>query len=519
MSAVADRVSVKRKKSRQSGNAAKFLSETSPQDDAYEAWGQYLMSRKSPRPLVKVLKSDSPPLGWGLEGLSTAEPTRALIADCWTLVGRGRSSRAEGSQLSRLAKKYAEAAEAWLAAEPSQPGVDEALTCLAWAEALPTLTGLLDAATWRQMYDRLVSVAEDAIAGGYQPETLASDLFAIELPLTLAYLFPEAKPLRRLGASATESLQDSLMERLDGACLPAAADIPQLRAWLATWTRSMHLATAGDAKLAKKAMEQFDWLVRQCLRLMRSDHSQVLWPLDVKPGEGTRSMLANALKLTEDPEDKALVALIMDGEKVRDHRLPAEPGYESEWSGFALLQPDWSPREPRLAIDFSGTRLNCELSVKNKVLSQGEWCVDVRVDGRELDAVSDWESICWQEDDDVDYLELECEWEGGWKLQRQFVFARQDYFLFIGDALFGPREADLEICQRLPLVDGVDCEPAEESTECFLTRGGKKALVIPPALSEWRRGRHAGELSPTQHGLEQRLAHRGSALYVPLFLD
>ena len=60
------------------------------------------------------------------------------------------------------------------------------------------------------------------------------------------------------------------------------------------------------------------------------------------------------------------------------------------------------------------------------------------VDGNQLTPQSDWESVCWVSDDDVDYLELEIELDHGWKLQRQFLLAREDLFLFVADAIVGP---------------------------------------------------------------------------------
>ena len=158
MSAVADRVSVKRKKSKQAGNAAQFLatdSDGAPDSGQYAAWGQYLTSRKTPRPLRKLLKSDLPPLSWGLEGLQTTEATQALIAAAWSLSGRNKS-RSEGSRQGPSAKRLKQAASDWLAADSADLDLDTALACLAWAYALPTVTDIVDATTWRRIYDRTV---------------------------------------------------------------------------------------------------------------------------------------------------------------------------------------------------------------------------------------------------------------------------------------------------------------------------------------------------------------------------
>ena len=67
-------------------------------------------------------------------------------------------------------------------------------------------------------------------------------------------------------------------------------------------------------------------------------------------------------------------------------------------------------------------------------------------------AGSDWESSCWYTDEDVDYLELEIELTGGVKLQRQFVLAREDRFLFLADAVMSPQPGNLEYRSVLPLA-------------------------------------------------------------------
>ena len=77
---------------------------------------------------------------------------------------------------------------------------------------------------------------------GMSPDLLFSDplarqLLAGELPLTLAYLFGEIAPCRKLGRQARRELSAGLVELLDGEGLPHAEHLLLLRPLLACWTR------------------------------------------------------------------------------------------------------------------------------------------------------------------------------------------------------------------------------------------------------------------------------------------
>ena len=61
--------------------------------------------------------------------------------------------------------------------------------------------------------------------------------------------------------------------------------------------------------------------------------------------------------------------------------------------------------------------------------------------------------------------------------------------------------------------------PAEASREGFIEGRGRKALVLPLALPEWRVDTRPGALTAVEDRLELSQSAHGSALFAPLFID
>ncbi len=77
----------------------------------------------------------------------------------------------------------------------------------------------------------------------------------------------------------------------------------------------------------------------------------------------------------------------------------------------------------------------------------------------------------------------------------------------------------MEYESTLPLGPGVVFRGADESREGSLVGTKRRAVVLPPALPEWRADEQIGELAQTSCGLQQSQSADGRCLYAPLFLD
>ncbi len=181
------------------------------------------------------------------------------------------------------------------------------------------------------------------------------------------------------------------------------------------------------------------------------------------------------------------------------------------------MRTDWSAEQCRLAVNFSQGKLDVELAAHEQVLFSGSSLPNITVDDNPLTLASEWEEVCWESDDDMDYIELEAQLSDGWRMQRQMLLARQDRFAYIADAVLGPRTGSIKYEHALPIVDSILCEQPEETCETFLVDRKRVATVIPLSLSEWKTDPRHGRLRADRAALN--LECRGSTLYAPLFFD
>jgi hypothetical protein len=415
-----------------------------------------------------------------------------------------------------------EAAGAWLAEAGHTAAPYLALECLAWSRALPALASYLPAPLWRRLLGALIAAAD----GGRRPgddDPLALQWLASELPLTLAYLFPEIAEAHQLAIAGGRALLMGLEQTLTPGGLPAARDVTLVRPLLATWTRSRAMARelkksgwGGDSE------ERFAEFVRQTLRLTRRDGSTAFSDDDFVKGDA--AMFVAALGGAS-REDRAIAGQNIPGLHAK-HPLPrhpvASPAANHELAALAVLRSDWSAGSNRLAVTYRGAEVRTELAVGRDLLWSGRWSLEVRLDGETLTSAKDaaWEEVCWHSDADADYLELEIELTRGVRVQRQMLLARKDHFLLLADAVLGTQSGAIDYRSVLPLVEGAVFDPAGETREGYLVGRKPRALVFPLALPEWRDQPWRGGLTGGTDGLEFQCGHpAASRIYAPLFLD
>lgn len=474
---------------------------SNPRED-WECWGAHLVARQEPRDLASLLpRGKQFPLLWSMED--------EVSSVAWR----------NGPTAARVS-----AAEAFLARETSsEPSVAHAIESLAWVHELPKLAAKFPAELWWQLLDRLIESAEQAagISGADHP--LAQQLLAGELPLTLAYLFPELPACRELLAPARDALSRGLGDLLDGEGTPAARSLPLLRPLLATWTRCGHLGREfPEGCFSDTARAEFDFLLRHALRLTRRDGRQALTP--GTSGKWSGELFAAALALRNEWEDAQIADCVLPGRTTKRteaarRELPAPPTH-SEWAESAVLRYDWHRGSDFLAITFHDRVVSSELNCGGDLLWSGRSNPHVSVDGRALAPASNWEVVCWHtDDDDVVYLELEMTLDTGWRVQRQLLLAGQDRFLLACDSVLGGHTANIDYRCALPLSPTTRFELADDTREGLLIAGPRRRLVLPLALPEWQAERSAGSLAVTAEGLTLSQSAHATGLFAPLFFD
>jgi hypothetical protein len=483
-------------------------------------WQQHLRSRTNPQGWSALWpKLAGSPLRLGLESLSPDAATLANLGTIERLPERPQSTATVLVELDTWRASLASSQATW------QIGI----SALAWAQALPLLAQVQTAEAWTGLLDELRRLASDAAALQPIDNPLAHQLLAVELPLTLAYLFPELPDCQALVPQARKLWSWAAEEATDGEGLLPARHLHTTKALLACWTRAVKLMGAmRDGQLEEDVQVQFEWLLRQTLRLSRDDGSLCY------AASGKQSDLAHlvkaALQHIDDPDDHALAKAALEGAK--DKPVPKkpkngakakkplpEPFVHSEWSNAALLRGSWMHGAPRFAVAYDQQKLRCELFAHNHVLLSGQWQAEISIDGWKWALENDWEEVCWHTDEDVVYLELETKITDGWKLQRQMMLAPRDKVLLLADTILGEQAANLAYRGTLPLAAGMRFMPADDTREGYVSGKRAQALVMPLALPEWRSDTTRGEFAAVDGALELTQKQTGKRMFAPLWID
>lgn len=425
--------------------------------------------------------------------------------------------------------KLAAAVEAWV--EQSGERTTSplfGLECITWAYALPVIADRLKSDLWWRLCEQLELIArqaQDWRSGDDAPcaDMITQQLLAGELGLTLACVLPPCKPLRNLGKPAANALTEGLLAATDGEGLPPGRALSCLGLIAGCWTRCRAWTKQTGERCWDAAAEtQYEWLVRQMIRLARPDGTLAL--SRGKPATQPTSLLATALGFAGDESDEAAAALRLKKIKLPARRRTAapDPSVNSEWSGVSVLSAGWTPDTPQLTVNYDNLTIDLELIVRGKPVLSGAWESQVSIDGSPVEIAGSWEEQCWYSDEDCDYLELAIALEDGSRLERLMLLARNDEALMLSDVLFTKRRepVGVEVETRLPFADGVQFNPEDETRDGWLTLGKKNmAGVLPISLAEWRADPRFGELSADGNQLLQSRQAAVRTLCSPLWFD
>lgn len=478
----------------------------------WSQWTEHLRTRGEPSPLTTLVCGKTWPLAWALPEEAACPEMSELLATLQRIAARpGQKGEAEALL------------EAWLSKTSAAGSAGFAIQALAWCHAMPRLAGRVSPALWWCLLEQLLVTGSEASRIELQEAPLVHQLLAGELGLTLAYLFPELAPCRKEAANARKELSRGLVELLDGEGLLHGRYMDHFRPLLACWTRCRAMGqSARQGPWKNDAETQYQWLVRAALRMTRQDGTQVL--SRGSADAWCKDLFDTALDLAGDQTDHQIASLVLPGARKRKPRrkstppLPAAANH-SEWTAVTVLRTGWARNEPRLTVVYPGKELSIECEAGSKVLWTGKWHTELRANGRLEQPESDWEEICWESDEDADYLELEMSYSGGVRLQRHLLLARQERFLLMADSLLGKQTARLEYRSALPISGDVTFQPSDETHEGYLAAGSRKALVLPLALPEWRCDSRPGRLAATEQGLVLQQSATGRNLFAPLWFD
>lgn len=478
----------------------------------WESWKEYLRKRNTIPPLQSLVSGKkASPMAWSLFADETLDTRTLPLLETLGEIASGRTRPSAGT-VNQL--------ESWL--NDLERRISErnlVLELLAVAHALPNLAAATSAQLWWNLLDKIVSHANDATATNFENKVFEQGL-AGEVPLTLAYIFPELKACRQLGKPAAQVLDEGMQALTDGEGLPKVDQLLHLRSILAYWTRSVIMIKSTEGlRLSKDSFTQYQWLVRHALRLTRADGTQTL--SHGISSAYNRHLMLSALAQGEDEDDEEIAKLTLPKMKGKGNDLHlAYPGYESAWSQFAYLRCDWHRTSPRLAVRHDLEPLIVELESREEIVMSGTWDTTILIDSVPIAPTGNWEQVGWQSDDDGDYLELEQEWTDGVKLQRLIFLAREDKFLWVMDTVLLDSPADkIQYQSQPPLVPHAKLGTAAETNEVFVELPGSKVTILPVGLNEWQSETSLGKIGVVNEKLSLQQQGSGRGLVAPMFFD
>src|SRR4051812_25104302 len=400
--------------------APRVLVETCPAEDfvrGWKTWQKHL--RKRQKPVAAPFSSTKkPPLLWGWPQEWERASVKESIHSPTTL------------------------AEIVIGDDPTAlPDLPRALQTVALAYAMPKLARELPAEAWWQLLERLRELATHAQTNnvdwpGDPQAVLRQQMLAGELPLALAYLFPEVRATRALRNDASETLSEAICALTDGQGLPDARLLPVLGPLLACWTRATWLGSQmkGGA-WSREADLQYQWLVRHAIRLADKNGRFVLTTVAPTDANGknpkydgwNKKLFAMAIRLAGDRADVAAAAVALPRGvlckrlKPKLAKLP-RPSLNSDWAGITIMADGWSQSDTRLATAYIAAQMTIELSVAGEKLMAGLWDFETHCDEKLAEPTGDWEQLCWERGKRFDLVELGRPLSEGLRLERQLVF-------------------------------------------------------------------------------------------------
>jgi hypothetical protein len=480
--------------------------ESANAEQRWTMWQKHLARRKQPfRP--EFLSGKWPPLHW-----------------CWPDRWRRESF---GLTIDNLAER----AEEWIQGGSCDNA--DGLEAVALAYAMPELASRLPSHAWWSLAESLHDLARVAPPHAFETraeprELIEQQLLAGELPLALSYEFPELAPLAALGKPARQALSDAVLAMTDRRGEPHARLLPVLGPLFACWTRTRWLGERLKRGCWSRAAEmQYRWLVRRAVRL--ADGRKRFLCDDASadtPARDVRTLLATAIELAGDDADRAVAALAVaksfspSRSTTARVKLP-KASFHSEWAGIAVLASGWPKSAPRLAVTYADDPSSLELHVGGRQIVAGKWLSATTCDGRPVAPNGEWEEICWQSDEDCDYLELSIELTEGLTLDRQILLAKEDDVLYLADIVVaGDRSVRrLRHSTSLPLGGDVTWRPEQATRDGLLAVGKQAVAVLPLGLHEWRSDPRGGTLDVSDGRLILSQSIEGAALCCPLVFD
>ena len=337
-------------------------------------------------------------------------------------------------------------------------------------------------------------------------ELTTSRPLSAELAYTTGLLLSPLKGTSQLRRKGQMALREELLTRTDNDGTPLAETLPDLAEWLGGLVRAGWWSHHLDAKLwTKTASERFTKLVRWVTPLFRNGDRLAM---SDRPARSLGSLLESANQLIGDVDTQPVT----------------QPVTQSDRARVAVLRDTTSPAAPSVVVAHDSSPPRLDISIGNRTLLCDEWSLEV-TSGQHDWHLGRWDCVCWQSDDDCDYIELQAHAGDGRRVDRHILLSRTEHLLVLADAIITTVESSVDqpiSCRSgLSLAQGVTTAPARNGHRDQRLKGrGISARVVPLAIPDDPLF-SPGPSSLTCHDSRLSWGHasRGPGLFLPLIVD
>jgi hypothetical protein len=409
-----------------------------------------------------------------------------------------------------------------------------ALVAASWIYTLRHASATLPSSLWLETLQNILTQVDRAWNECDSESLLPTLIWGCEIPLALATQIDQIDGNTKLVLETRQRLKFLISRVEDAEAMWLRSGGAEVRALLAGVLRCTWLLSQLEGKsLSLKDYRQLFRYARAGLSLselggqpllqvnaITDDNS--LWHAIVAswPHNAKLSALVNVITGADKAAQKS-------DKKLDDTALPAL-GQIFETAEAAVMRHSWSSNACTVATDFSSDPMWLQIFGHNRrKLIDGAWDLKVEQEGVEVVVDSPWQQICWLGDDDADYLELQCEAEGIFKVQRQIMFIRQEAIVFMCDTLLAEKSSQWHLTSSWQLSHDTQIEAFPDNTEVRLVACSSKkekavarpaAIALPIGLPEWRTPTLEGDLYSDQNTLTLHQYGVGTRLMCPMVL-
>lgn len=472
----------------------------------------------------------------------TTERLSQWLMDLEPRVHTGKkSARRPSSRVSREAKACLQAA-----GPDASPWAQ-----LVWLTVLTQAAPRLDDATlfavWRQSLVSALSLANGGTTTVGGDATDVTDdrhlLLCGELPWLAGQVFADVKGAGKLARQGRNVLRDHLEALTDRDGTPHARALHRLPLTLAVFVRSQAVGQlCGEPLFGKRTAARFADLTTQSAAMARADGRLAL---SNGASFATGSLLRTAALVARlprsAPSSRRLLSLGDDGagaaspetlqlarqsqlKRARQRNGDALPSSQSDWAELMCMRNNWLAGGDACIMAYHSQRPQLNVTAFERLLIDGEWSLEINVDGTPIAVAAAWSCVCWFSDDDADYIELQQQTEAGVTLLRQVLLSRTDHWLLLADnvqldAQRHREDAALQVISRVPLARDVQLKDNRWTRELAVRTAEVKARVYPLALAQERVDKADGALTISGQELLLEQSGVGRGLFVPLVID